>query len=349
MKITQRPFGHLGNRQVDLFTLRNGNGIQVEITNYGGIIVSLLAPDRHGQLADIVLGFDTLEQYIASNPYFGALVGRYANRIGGAAFIVDGIRYTLAKNNGPNHLHGGLTGFDRVIWQPQIVQGDEGEALQLTYHSRDGEEGYPGNLTAIVVYTLTADNALQIDYSAVTDAPTIVNLTNHTYFNLVGSGPILDHVVWIDADGFTPTNASLIPTGELRPVAGTPMDFRRPMPIGARIDEPYEPLQLADGYDHNWILNHAAGELALSASVYEPATGRQVEVFTTQPGVQFYSGNFLTTMSGKGGQTYHRRYGLCLETQHFPDSPNHAHFPPVILRPGERYTTSTRFKFSAEA
>lgn len=348
MEITRQSFGHFGNIPVDLFTLTNHNGIRVGITNYGGIVVSLLAPDRNGQLADVVLGFDTLEEYIANNPYFGALIGRYGNRIGQGKFQLDGVAYALAQNNGVNHLHGGPAGFNRVVWQPQIVDAEDGVALQLTYQSKDGEEGYPGNLGVVVVYTLTHQNELRIDYAAAADAPTIVNLTNHSYFNLAGSGDILDHVVWLDADRFTPTDANLIPTGELRSVEDTPMDFRQPTRIGERIDAEYEPLQLADGYDHNWVLNHTPGQLDRVAAVSEPTSGRQLEVFTTQPGVQFYSGNFLRTLPGKNGQTYQKRYGLCLETQHFPDSPNHAHFPSTVLRPGQGYRQTTVFKFSVE-
>jgi aldose 1-epimerase len=349
MEISRQSFGHYGNVPVDLFTLTNDNGIQARITNYGGIVVSLLAPDRNGALADVVLGYDTLDEYIAVNPFFGALVGRYGNRIAKGKFQLDGVTYALAQNNGVNHLHGGPAGFNRVVWQAEIVDAADGVALKLSYKSVDGEEGYPGNLVVVVVYTLTGQNELRIDYGAAADAPTIVNLTNHSYFNLAGVGNILDHLVWIDADHFTPTDANLIPTGELRNVEGTPMDFRQPMRIGERIDAEYEALQLADGYDHNWVLNHTPGQLDLVAAVVEPTTGRRLEVSTTQPGVQFYSGNFLRTLPGKGGQTYEKRSGLCLETQHFPDSPNHAHFPSTVLRPGEGYLQTTIFKFSVEA
>ncbi len=347
MSISREPFGHFGNLPVELFTLTNDHGIRAQIMNYGGIIVSLLTPDRHGNLADITLGYDTLDEYIAVNPFFGSLVGRYANRLRRGRFQLDGVTYALAQNNGVNHLHGGPGGFNRVVWQPQIVDTAQGAGLQLTYHSKEGEEGYPGSLTATVTYALTNQNELRIDYAATTDSATILNLTNHAYFNLAGSGDILEHEVWLDADAFTPTDATLIPTGEVRSVEGTPMDFRRRTPIGARIADTYEPLQLADGYDHNWVLNHAPGELARSAAVFEPGSGRTLEVFTTQPGIQFYSGNFLTTMTGKGGQTYHKRSGLCLETQHFPDSPNQPNFPSTVLRAGDVYRQTTVFQFSA--
>lgn len=349
MEISRQSFGHYGNVPVDLFTLTHDNGIQARITNYGGIVVSLLAPDRNGQLADVVLGYDTLDEYIAVNPYFGSLVGRYGNRIAKGKFQLDGVTYALAQNNGVNHLHGGPAGFNRVIWGAEIVDAADGVALQLTYQSKDGEEGYPGDLGVVVVYTLTNNDELRIDYAAAAAAPTIVNLTNHSYFNLAGAGDILDHVLWIDADRFTPTDASQIPTGEVRSVDGTPMDFRQPTRIGERIDAVYEQLQLADGYDHNWVLNHPSGHLDRVAAVVEPISGRRLEVSTTQPGVQFYSGNFLRTLPGKGGQTYQKRHGLCLETQHFPDSPNHEHFPSTVLRPGETYQQTTVFKFTVEA
>lgn len=348
MDIARASFGRYGNIVVELFTLRNDNGVSVAITNYGGIIVSILAPDRNGQLGEITLGYDTLDEYIAVNPYFGSLVGRYANRLARGKFQIDGVTYALAQNNGVNSLHGGPGGFNRQVWTPEIVDVADGVALRLTYFSKDGEEGYPGNLTATVTYTLTAQNELRIDYHAVTDAPTIVNLTNHTYFNLAGRGDILDHEMWLNADAFTPTDASLIPTGEIRSVDGTPMDFRTSTRIGARIHDAYEPLQLADGYDHNWALNVTSGEVTHAAAVVEPSSGRRVDLFTTQPGVQFYSGNFLRTMRGKGGQTYDKRSGLCLETQHYPDSPNQPNFPSTVLRPGEALKETTVFRFGVE-
>ncbi|MCB0116043.1 MAG: galactose mutarotase [Caldilineaceae bacterium] len=348
MDITRASFGRYGNLPVDLFTLRNDNGVSVAITNYGGIIVSILAPDRSGQAGEITLGYDTLGEYIAVNPYFGSLVGRYANRLARGKFQIDGVTYALAQNNGVNSLHGGPSGFNRQVWTPEIVDTAGGVALKLTYFSKDGEEGYPGNFTATVIYTLTPADELRIDYHAVTDAPTIVNLTNHTYFNLAGSGDILNHEVWLNADAFTPTDATLIPTGEIRSVDGTPMDFRTPTRIGERIDDAYEPLQLAGGYDHNWVLNQAPGEITHAAAVVEPSSGRRIDVFTTQPGLQFYSGNFLTTMPGKAGQTYHKRSGLCLETQHFPDSPNQPNFPSTVLRPGEELKETTVFRFGVD-
>jgi len=349
MSVTKKPFGQMADgTPVDLYTLTNANGLQAKITTYGGAVVSLVVPDRGGKLADVVLGLETLEEYVEKSPYFGCIAGRYANRIAKGKFTLNGVEYTLAQNDGPNHLHGGNRGFDKVVWDAQEKSGD-GAGLGLTYLSRDGEEGYPGNLSVKVTYTLTDDDALRIDYLANTDADTIVNLTNHTYFNLAdgGAGDILGHELMIDADRFTPTDSTSIPTGELRSVAGTPMDFRQLTAIGARIDEDYEQLRFCGGYDHNWVLNSAGGSLALAAMVREPVTGRVMEVHTTEPGIQFYSGNFLDgSITGKGGKVYRKHHGLCLETQHFPDSPNKPNFPSTVLKPGEVYQTTTVYRFT---
>ena len=343
MKTTKESFGRTAaGAPVDLYTLTNSTTLQVQITNYGGIITSILAPDRSGVRGEVTLGFETLAQYMAGNPFFGALVGRHANRIANGRFTLNGVPYALAQNNGNNHLHGGLIGFDKVVWQAEETPG----GLRLTYRSAAGEENYPGQLDVTVLYTLTETNGLRIDYTAVADADTIVHLTNHTYFNLAGKGDILGHEVTLHADRFTPIDTTLIPTGELRPVEGTPFDFPTPHAIGERIDQPDEQLQRAGGYDHNWVLNGSGG-LAMAASVAEPASGRVLTVSTTQPGVQFYTGNFLDgTLIGRGGALVNRRTGFCLETQHFPDAPNQPHFPSTVLRAGEAYAQSTVFEFS---
>jgi aldose 1-epimerase len=331
-----------------IYTLSNSHGVRAAITNYGGILVSLITPDRKGSPGDIVLGFDSLEPYLQPHPHFGALIGRYGNRIGKARFTLNGVEYKLAQNNGENHLHGGLKGFDKVFWETRESTTPEGQALELTYVSKDGEEGYPGNLSAKVVYTLTDKNELKIEYSATTDKDTVVNLTNHSYFNLAGEGDILGHVVKLNADRFTPVDAGLIPTGELRSVQGTPFDFTTPTAIGARISQDEEQLCFGKGYDHNWVLTSGGGALVQAAEVYEPKTGRVLEVWTTEPGVQFYTGNFLDgTIKGKGGRLYAHRSGFCLETQHFPDSPNKPDFPSTVLRPGGSYRSTTVWKFSA--
>ena len=331
---------------VSLYTLANRNGLEARITNYGGIVVSLKAPDRAGAMADVVLGFDSLEGYLANpGPFFGALVGRYANRIAHARFSLDGVPYQLEKNNGDNSLHGGSRGFDKRVWTPRELPGG---ALELTYASGDGEEGFPGNLHATATYRVTDASELRIDYSATTDKPTIVNLTNHSYFNLKGqgSGDVLGHLVTLHADRFTPVDAGLIPTGELRPVAGTVFDFRLPTSIGSRIGQNDEQLRLGGGYDHNWVLTRPRQGLALAARVEEPSSGRVLEVLTSQPGVQFYTANFLDgSIRGKGGAVYGSRSGFCLETQHFPDSPNQPKFPSTGLRPGEKFATTTVFRF----
>jgi aldose 1-epimerase len=328
--------------------------MRAEIATYGGIVISLTAPDRAGHYEDVVLGFDTLTGYLKDSPYFGALIGRYGNRIAYGKFVLDGVAHTLATNNGPNSLHGGRIGFDKVVWTETSARTTpEGSQLTLAYLSSEGEEGYPGNLSVTAVYTLTEDDALRLDYTATTDKDTVVNLTQHSYFNLRGRGDILGHVVQINADHFTPVDSTLIPTGELRAVEGTPFDFRKPTAIGARIGNHDEQRLFAKGYDHNWVINtsgppRSAAELQLDATVYEPETGRILEVWSDQPGLQFYSGNFLDgSITGKGGQRYEFRDGFCMEPQHFPDSPNHPNFPSTVLRPGETYHSTIVYRFSA--
>lgn len=328
---------------VRIFTLTNKNGVEATITNYGGRVVSLKVPDKKGAMGDVVLGFDSLEGYLNENPYFGALIGRYANRIGHAQFTLNGALYKVPKNDGDNSLHGGTRGFDKVVWTPRELP-DGG--LELTYLSKDGEEGYPGNCKVTVVYHLTDDNELKIDYSATSDKDTVVNLTNHSYFNLKGSGDILGHMLTLNADHFTPVDSGLIPTGVLKPVAGTPFDFRKSTGIGERIEQADEQLKLGKGYDHNWVLNKKGSELSLAARVEEPTTGRVMEVRTTEPGIQFYTGNFLDgSLKGKKGVVYARRSALCLETQHFPDSPNKPKFPSTVLKAGARFQSTTVYKF----
>ena len=335
-------------QEVHLYTLANANGMQVGITNYGGRIVSILAPDQHGNMADVVLGFDNLQGYLDTHTYFGALVGRYANRIGGGKFKLDGRVYHLPINNGPNSLHGGIKGFDQKVWTAREIPGDEPE-LELTYLSKDGEEGYPGNLQAKVVYALTKDNAVKIDYSATTDKDTIINLTNHSYFNLAGqgNGDILKQVLMINSSEITPVDSTQIPTGKIINVAGTPFDFRKPTPIGARINDDNQQLKFGKGYDINYILNRKGPGLELAARAWDPASGRELEVYTTEPGVQLYTGNFLDgTIHGKGRKVYGFRTAFCLETQHYPDSPNHPHFPTTELKPGQTFHQITVFKFT---
>jgi aldose 1-epimerase len=327
-----------------LYTLTNPNGVTVKITNYGGLVTHILVPDKTGQMGDVALGYDSLAGYLKSSPFFGALVGRYGNRIAKGQFVLDGKTYTLAKNNGNNHLHGGKKGFDKQLWK--VLEADA-DHLKLRYVSPDGEEGYPGTLTTTVTYTLTNANELKIDYEATTDKKTPVNLTNHSYFNLSAgkAKDILGHQMMLDADRYTVVNDELIPTGELRKVDGTPMDFRQPTAIGARIQQVGgDPV----GYDHNYVLNKATDGLRKIGEAYEPTSGRVMEIFTDQPGVQFYSGNFLDgKITGKNGQVYGKHAGFCLETQHFPDSPNQPTFPSTILNPGETYETTTIYKFSA--
>ncbi|MBV6433486.1 MAG: Aldose 1-epimerase [Bryobacteraceae bacterium] len=350
VKIRKQPFGQTRNGEpVELYTLTNSNGVETSITNYGGRVVTLKVPDRAGKFADVVLGFDSLDPYLGNSPYFGALIGRYGNRIGKARFTLDGKEYKLAANNGPNALHGGVVGFDKVLWKGEEGTGEE-PSLKLTYLSKDGEEGYPGNLSVTVVYTLTDRNELRIDYEAATDQDTVLNLTNHSYFNLAGEGvgDILGHEIMINADRFTPIDSGLIPTGELKPVKGTPFDFTKSTAIGARINDRDQQIQFGKGYDHNFVLNGGGG-LTLAARVVEPHSGRIMEVLTTQPGVQFYTGNFLDgSVKGKGGKAYPYRSAFCLETQHFPDSPNKPGFPSVVLKPGEKFTSTTVYRFTAQ-
>jgi len=353
MRIAKQSFGDFDGKTVDLFTLTNSKGATVKITNYGSIVTELHVADREGDLADVVLGFDNIEGYLGKHPYFGAIVGRVANRIAKGRFSLDDKNYTLAVNNGPNHLHGGLRGFDKVLWDAEAHCTADGPALTLTYLSADGEEGYPGNLTATVVYTLTHANELKIEITAVTDAPTPVNLANHSYWNLAGhgSGDILGHELCLNADSYTPTDEWLIPTGAFAPVEGTPFDFRTPKTIGADMgDVPGNPeMNNPGGFDTNFVLNGKTGALKLAARVVEPRSGRVMEVFTTEPGVQFYSGNFLDGSTvGKGGAVYERRNGFCLETQHFPDSINKPGWPSVVLRPGKTYRHVVVYAFSTE-
>lgn len=345
-QITSERFGVMPDGdEVQLFSLTNDQGMEVKVTNYGGIIVAINVPDRVGKIGDVALGHNTLEGYLHRSRYFGALIGRHANRIARGKFVLDGVEYSLTINNDKNHLHGGRKGFDRVVWQAHEIEG----GLQLTYLSQDGEEGYPGNLEAIVTYALTDANELRIEYRATTDCDTIINLTNHSYFNFAGAGTILDHEVQINADTFTPVDESLIPTGEIRSVKDTPMDFTSPMAIGARIDDDYEQINNIGGYDHNFVLREGSEAFKKAATVYEPKTGRIMEVWTTQPGIQFYSGNFLNgSIVGKSGRAYVKHSGCCFETQHFPDSPNHPNFPSTVLKPGERYQQTTGFRFSVE-
>ena len=352
LTMDETPFGTLPTGEfVDLFTLRNAGGMEVRIMTYGATVVSLKVPDRNGDVGDVVLGFETLDGYLGQNPYFGSIVGRYGNRIANGSFELDGERYTLARNNGPNHLHGGLKGFDKVNWaSAATVRESDRVGVQLEYISADGEEGYPGELTVRVTYSLTVDNRLVVDYTATTTKATPVNLTQHSYFNLAGGGDILDHELRLAAGHFTPVDSTLIPTGEIRPVIGTPFDFLTGVAIGARIDNADQQLMYGSGYDHNFVLDtESESDLMPAAVVREPTTGRILEVHTSEPGIQFYSGNFLDgSITGKGGQNYGRRSGFCLETQHFPDSPNHPDFPSTILRPGASYNSSTIFAFRAE-
>jgi aldose 1-epimerase len=349
--VEKQSFGTAPDGQaIDIYTLKNAKGMEAKITNFGATLVSLRVPDRAGKFDDVVLGFDSLDGYVKLNTYFGATIGRYGNRIAHGQFSLDGKTYNLPKNNGENTLHGGITGFNKHVWEAKPVATKAGEELELTYVSKDGEEGFPGNLSVKVVYKLAADkNDLTIDYTATTDKDTVLNLTNHSYFNLAGagSGDILKDEVTIHASKFTPVDASLIPTGELKDVTGTPFDFRKPTAVGARIDQNDPQLQYGKGYDLNWVLDRKGAGLAPAAEVYEPTTGRVLEVFTTEPGVQFYSGNHMDDTQGKGGKMYHFRGALCLETQHYPDSPNHPAFPTTELKPGETFHSTTVLKFSA--
>lgn len=355
MDIENRDFGQTKDgKQVQLYTLTNNNGMIVKITNYGGIITELWVPDSAGKLDDVVLGFDNLGDYEEKSPYFGCITGRHANRIAKGKFTLDGMIYDkLAVNNGPNHLHGGIKGFDKQVWKAITYQKQDVVGLNLHYVSKDGEEGYPGTMDVEVGYSLTNKNELVIDYGAVTDKPTVINLTNHSYFNLAGHAAgteaMLAHEMMINADAFTPVaDANAIPTGEIRPVKDSPMDFTTSTPIGDRIDADCEQLKFGNGYDHNWVLNRMVSGPSLAARVEDLTTGRILEVLTSEPGVQFYCANYLDGFSGKGGATYPRRSAFCLETQHYPDSPNQPNFPTTVLRPGETYGTTTIYKFSVK-
>ncbi|HEV8428418.1 MAG TPA: aldose epimerase family protein [Pyrinomonadaceae bacterium] len=343
MTITKTEFGTMPDGvDVFLYTLTNDRGLQVSIITYGGAITSLKTPDRDGNFGDIMLGYETLEAYTSNPRYFGALIGRHANRIGGGKFSLNGVNYQLPQNNGANHLHGGFNGFDKRVWSAR----DDGEVLHLSYFSKDGEESYPGNLSAEVDFRLL-NNELRVDYRATTDRDTLVNLTNHSYFNLKGTGTILDHELTLNADSFTPVSKDLIPNGEIRSVEGTPMDFRKGKTIGSEIGAPYDQLGFTGGYDHNFVLNDYDGSLKPALRLYEPSTGRILEVITTQPGMQFYSGNFLDgTLIGRNGVAYVKYAGLCLEPQHFPDAPHHPNFPSTVLRPGEEYKQTTVYRFT---
>ena len=345
MEVKRELFGRLADgTAVDIYTLTNKSGIEARVMTYGAILVSLRLPDRNGAFADVNLGFDNLEGYLGTHPYFGVIVGRYANRIAKGRFTLDDVEYTLAQNNNGNSLHGGLKGFDKVVWKPEPVQTADAVGVKLTYLSKDMEEGYPGNLSVTVVYMLTNDDELKISYEAETDKKTPVNLTNHAYWNLKGegNGDVLGHVLRIEADKYTAVDsaANLIPTGEILSVSGTPFDFTSPHAIGERI------AQVEGGYDHNFVLRGGGGALALAARVEEPGSGRAMEIYTDQPAIQLYTGNFLDgTVVGKGGKAYQKHYAFCLETQHFPDSPNHPNFPSTILEPGQKYRTVTVHKF----
>jgi aldose 1-epimerase len=346
--VTSQPFGKTPDgKEVSLYTLKNSKGMEARIMTYGGTVVSLKVPDRSGALGDVVLGYDTLGDYIKASPYFGCLVGRYGNRIAKGKFSLNGAQYTLATNNNENHLHGGIKGFDKVIWSATILKDKPDATLELKYVSPDGEEGYPGALSVTAVYSVTDKNELRLDYTASTDKPTVCNLTHHSYFNLAGKGDILNHAVKISADAFTPVDSTLIPTGELKPVEGTPFDFRKATTIGARIKAEDQQLKFGLGYDHNWAFKKPVGKLTSMARVQEPTTGRIMEVLSTEPGLQFYSGNFLDgTNVGKGGIAYQFRNGFCMEPQHYPDSPNKSQFPSVTLNPGQAYHNTIVYRFS---
>jgi aldose 1-epimerase len=349
--INKAPFGQTADgTPVDIYTLRNSKGMEARILTYGGIVQTLRVPDKEGNVGDVVLGYDDLGGYLTNSPFFGALIGRYGNRIAKGKFTLDGHEYTLPINNAPNCLHGGEKGFFAQVWKVTRADvGPDGPRLELSYLSQDGEEGFPGNLQVEATYTVTDDNALRVEFKATTDKDTVCNLTHHSYFNLNGSGDVLGYLVYINADKFTPVDDTLIPTGELRPVAGTPFDFLTPTAIGARIGGDDQQLKYANGYDDNWVLNHPPGELGLAARVEDPASGRVLTVYTTAPGIQFYTGNFLNgTIKGKTGQVYQFRTGFCLEPQVFPDAPNHPDFPSAELKPGETYQNAIVYKFSTK-
>lgn len=345
--ISAAPFGKLEDgTSISLYTMKNGKGVEMKVMNYGGIIVSLFVPDRDGKSVDVLLGYDSLDAYVKRSPFFGALVGRYGNRIGKGRFTLDGKVYDLVKNNNGNHLHGGTKGFDKAVWNIEEIPSNDGVALKLSYLSKDMEEGYPGNLHTEIIYTLTEDNTIRFEYKATTDKKTVVNLTQHAYFNLNGGKTdILSHEMKLNADRFVPVDQGLIPTGELKSVENTPFDFRKPVAIGSRINAKDQQIEFGKGYDHTWVIN---GEgLKETAVVFDASTGIEMTVHTTEPGVQFYTGNFLDgTLSGKNNVVYNQRTGFCLETQHFPDSPNQPDFPSVVLNPGETYNTTTTYKFS---
>jgi aldose 1-epimerase len=352
LTVQKKPFGKtLDGGDTFIYTLHNKSGMEARITDYGATLLSLLAPDRNGKLSDVVLGFDSLITYIKDAPHFGSTMGRYANRIGKAMFELDGVKYTLVRNNGSNHIHGGLKAFDKVVWSVNASESSLGKSLVLNYLSRDGEEGYPGNLSVKVVYTLTDRNELKIEYSATTDKPTVLNLTNHSFFNLAGAGngSILDHEFFIDADRFTPVDSEAIPTGELRSVHGTPLDFTTQTAIGVRMEESFDQHKRRRGFDHNLVLNKPLGAFGLAARVYERTSGRVMEVLTSEPGLQFYTPNFVRAMPiGKEGKKYERQCAFCLETEHFPDSPNKLQFPSTVLNPGRTFASTTVYRFSTK-
>jgi len=351
-QVLETPFGQLpGGPVVRRFALQNSHGLSMDLLDYGATIASLRVPDRFGELDDVVLGFDDLDAYLTRSPFFGATVGRYANRIAGGRFTLDGQTYTLVKNNGPNHLHGGTRGWDKVLWSAEPLTESDRAAVRLTYSSADGEEGYPGEVTATLVYALTDDNELRIDCRATTDKATVINVTQHSYFNLAGvrADTVLDHSLQLFADRYTPVDETLIPVGELAPVADTPFDFRRPTAIGTRIDAAHEQLRFGEGYDHNFVVNRDAPGLAPIAHVVDPLSGRTLDASTTEPGFQFYTGNHLPhALPGRGGRVYGKRAGFCLETQHFPDSPNQPAFPSTVLRPGHEYRWTTVYRFGVK-
>ncbi len=347
--VTTEPPATIGGQPVQIYDLRSGHGVEVRAMNYGGVILELRTPDKNGKPADVVLGLDKLEDYSTNLPHFGGIIGRYANRIANGEFHLDGTKYSLPKNNGPNTLHGGLRGFDKALWKSNSFKNKTGVGVTFKYTSKNGEEGFPGNLTVTVTYTLTEKNELMFDYAATTDKATPINLTQHTYFNLSGdgNGDVLKQELKLNADKFTPVDKTMIPTGEIRSVKGTPLDFSTPTAIGERINDKYEQMVLANGYDHNFVVNGGGSALTFAAQVYDPASGRVLEVYTTEPGIQVYSGNFLDgTVVGKHGHAYTRREGFALETQHYPDSPNHPEFPSTILRPGQEFKSRTVYKFS---
>ena len=351
MQITKKPFGQVNDQPVDIYNLKNDNDMEISITNYGCTITTISVPDSDGDMADVALGFDTLAEYVEHTSYLGCIAGRFANRVGQARFTLDDKEFALAKNDGDHHLHGGTTGFNQLIWNAREFHQDNAVGLVLSLVSPDGDEGYPGTLNVELTYTLTNDNAISMDYSATTDKPTIINLTNHSYFNLAGegSGTILDHQVMINANSITRVDATLMPTGEIMDVTDTPMDFRQLTTIGDRITNDYHQLEFGGGYDHNYISLNTAGELDLIATLLDPRSGRSMDVLTTQPAVQLYAGNFLDgTMIGKSGKPYNRRDGVCLETQHYPDSPNKPTFPSTVLRPGQTYHQTTIYRFTTK-